>query len=105
MICRCKPEGAAEADALVARVRDALGLKDDANFVSALVMEFNWRHGAYVELLADQWFGVHVIKYSAEDERAWISCTCDRVEDGLAACWEAAGSLTTKAQEDPESPG
>lgn len=89
MICRCKPDGAAEVDALVARVKAALQVQDDADFVSVLVMELNWRHNAYVELAADQWFGVRVLRYDGAQGIPLISAQCDRIEDGLAACYEA----------------
>jgi hypothetical protein len=86
-ICRCKDDGKAEADALVARVREALDNPEPHLFMSRLIMELNWEHNAYVDMIAaDQWFGVSV---KAHDDSFSVYFQCDLVEDGLAACYDA----------------
>lgn len=83
MVCVCKDEGKAVAKELNDWAETLIGDHEEIGLVSALVMELNWEHEAWVtQMAADMWFGVEVTLYPT-DEKIYI--TCDRVEDGLIA--------------------
>lgn len=94
-ICRCSPEGRAEADALIEevtrRLNDRAGSEvvNASNFITHIVVSLNWDYNAHVEdIYNDMWSMV-----SAVDDRDGVSfrvvVQCDDIEDGFAACWKA----------------
>jgi predicted DNA-binding transcriptional regulator AlpA len=91
-ICRCKPEGRAEADALLGEVDRRLP-GDPADRVSRIISSLEWdhHHAEITWIGCDQWFGVA----ATDDDGRRVVVQCDRVEDGLAAVWKAyAGEET-----------
>jgi hypothetical protein len=97
-ICRCAPPGIAEADELMAFVREKLAAGSenlmprevtDRYFLTMVVQSLEWDyHAAITGLDTDQWSGVAAEsnRYRPE-ETVRVFVECDLVEDGVAAAW------------------
>lgn len=113
MICRCSPEGKAEADALREEVKRRLSERADAevsdsDFLTHVVVSLNWDYGAEIT-------GIHNDMWSLVGAETWlpsrrvagdwlkVSIQCDDVEDGIAAVWKAfadrASAVGSKAED------
>lgn len=87
MVCACGEEGEAGAEELRGWYRALwpkvlLPPKEPID-IEHIVMDISARYGTRVTILADQWFGVGV---ETEHEKLYVEC--DRVSDGLLACFK-----------------
>jgi len=118
MICTCDPERLAKADATLERViaRLAAGSADfhphpvtRESFLGEVCMSLHSMGANVGAIYVDQWFGVIVEGIDADRWDAKVVAQCDRVEDGLAACWSwvAAGGFRggTPPPGAPHDPG
>jgi hypothetical protein len=101
LICRCSAEGRAEADALLAEVKQRLscggveGGRDsravgDSNLLSCVVYSLDDDFNAHItEIVCDQWAMVCASTDPGSDDPFEVGIPCDNVEDGIAAVWKA----------------
>jgi hypothetical protein len=109
MICRCSPEGRAEADALRQEVRRRLGARagaevTDADFLTHVTVSLNWDYGAEITgIHNDMWFLVAAETWlpSRREAGEWLKATvpCDDAEDGVAAVWKAFAGRFSAARD------
>jgi hypothetical protein len=96
MVCVCSEEGRADAEALRTDVMERLSLGSEElearpvtadTFLTAVVQSLNWDFDAHITSIDnDQWSAVTAEKY---DRSVGYYVHCDRVEDGVAAVWNA----------------
>jgi hypothetical protein len=94
MVCVCREDGmqlATERKALVLARFDAKGWTgvDDSNLLTTAVHYLSEKHYD-LRFAADMWCGVFVHHWDPEtdEDTAYLSVECDRVEDGLIAVLE-----------------
>lgn len=95
MVCTCREEGQASADALMSEVTGRLSAESETslaipvsmdNFLTRVVWSLNDDFGAHITTIdTDQWSAVTVQKYDGTQR---VRVECDRVENGIAAIWK-----------------
>jgi hypothetical protein len=115
MICRCSPEGRAEADSLRQEVKRRLGVRygaevTDADFLTHVAVSLNWDYGAEITgIHNDMWSLVAAETWlpSRREAGEWlkVSAPCDEVEDGIAAVWKAFADRSSAAGSTAEDTG
>lgn len=84
-ICRCRPEGRAEADALLAEVDERLP-GDPGERISRIISSLSLDYDAEIDgIWCDQWFAI----MATDTDGRQVVVQCDQVEDGIAAVWKA----------------
>jgi hypothetical protein len=91
-MCRCSPEGVAQADAVMAETVNRLTTDmckvDASNMLTAVVISLNWDYNASITTIAnDQWSMVVATRYPHANDPYEVVVMCDNVEDGIAAVW------------------
>ena len=120
-MCICSEEGRAKCDALMKRVYEEIGCKEDKDFLSYLTyamqlgeddVGYGMPEGFYAQIEGigvDQWFGVSVKVLRRDKEtkkyvdHASIWVPCDRVEHGLARAYGLAKETVNEVEDEKHS--
>jgi hypothetical protein len=97
MICTCDPERLAQADARLDAVIARLAAGSSSfrphpvtreSFLDEVCMSLHSMGANVGAIYTDQWHAVIVEGLTKDNWDAKVVASCDRVPDGLAACWE-----------------